>query len=64
MRTEPGGKRPPPPTFRLLLFVFLLNFEILGVCDPLEVAPQVFLNLLLLSQLSEVATSFCFFSLL
>ena len=38
--------------------LFAFRFDILGLCDPVEVAPQILLNLLLLAQLLEVAAGF------
>ena len=59
-------KRDKWVTVFLLLMASLLafRFDILRLCDPVEVASQVFLNLLLLAQLLEVSTRLGLFPLL
>ena len=42
----------------LLGVSLLFRLQILGLCDPVEVPPQIFLQLLLLTELLEVAPSF------
>lgn len=47
-----------------ILIILIVRVDVLGLCDPVQVALQVVLHLLLLTKLLEISTSLCFQSLL
>lgn len=48
----------------MLLVLILVPLQVLSLCDPVHIAPQVLLQLLLLPQLLEVTACFGLLTLL